>query len=1134
MYNLITDNSWLVEKEALSSEKKANSTHFDEEEIALRLNLTTSFDANYRSADIANGVLAGFSDDKKYAVVLTAKKSLRLVEVDSANVVFTDVPSAGYVWSDSSSSRYEYKIDCVFIGNSLFAYKQTLKREDNSTDMGFIVKILNLSSMNVSTVAEKHGLSEWNISPDGQFLVYSAMIADSVNELTVYDIEKDSVVWKKREGKPRTEIVFSPDGVHFATTGSIFLGDETSHAVCIRNCFDSDESVTAQVSGTVDNMAFSNDGRRIAVSTNRNELYIFNVRDGAQAVLPRHFDKQIYDMAFSDDDNSVQVKFNGENGSVWKEYAIRVNKLNFDIIKSDIKPGIIYKTLLINENYICFLCSSLDRGLFLEVKNTHDPNDFYILPVQSDVKVFSQVNFIRLSENGTLLFMGIGNSAKAEPEAIDVYELNIPSNEYVSYKSRIFTEDEAKSYGLDRKNELHDKKGNTYVITDSNTVTISDSSGKTIKEIRFKDRVVSVSLDKHEKLLAAGISSQVIRSGIEEIEVRRLKDNAIVFRTEYQSKRPVSIKKFVFSDDATMLHAAGKYSSSDTGFYDAWDLSTGKKINESFALEIGEVKDFDVGGDGSVFLHTSFYTISKSLVGAQKNLSEELRGNAVYQLLGGWTLNDDDVPELVNFEDETKGGLALWLTSDKQAKTVHPASSTKLSDALPFFNTTSNRETILDIEPDNAQALDSYGFDVTDFTLEKNFKKDKSIDSWNDEFEIDNEWENEKSTRFWKMLSQDEEALKLYKFYADNYEKKVPNSVNPLKNIRTYYFAIGDEKKAQKVYNRMISEYPDTVYVKLLKLSYSDISPDEKNKIFGEMKKSDTAYMYDELKTLFDYYKGSLAMDSSLEEIKDTVDWLLAEFKKNLIETNFSNADKISGLFDGIATMTQFHKGGFGYCLDCIDYMTEGLSESQKFLLHLDNTALFVRMMNDIATGNDSDMEHVIESSDFAPSDIRKWSFMENLYMYYAMNGNPQKDSLLEQLLMLDKQYAHEFMTTGILTDTRIYKKLGNTNLCPADDKQKAFSLALELVTNRLQKGGTAGLPIEKVVSGGQADRAGLRKGDILLFYDEYPLSADTRDFFLYDLHTSEQKENKEQVQIIVLQNGRLRRVEVQEGLLGL
>ena len=156
--------------------------------------------------------------------------------------------------------------------------------------------------------------------------------------------------------------------------------------------------------------------------------------------------------------------------------------------------------------------------------------------------------------------------------------------------------------------------------------------------------------------------------------------------------------------------------------------------------------------------------------------------------------------------------------------------------------------------------------------------------------------------------------------------------------------------------------------------------------------------------------------------------------------------------------------------------------------------------------------------------------------MYYAQTDNPKKDSLLEKMLSFDKMHSYEGFSSSILTDLRIYKKLGKTGILSDEDIQKAFSLALELMVNRFQTGNSVGIEIQNIVSGGQAEKVGLKKGDVLLFYDNYPLSKESYvyNFFKYDLHTSETQNREGQVEILALQGGKLRRFVVREGLPGI
>ena len=151
------------------------------------------------------------------------------------------------------------------------------------------------------------------------------------------------------------------------------------------------------------------------------------------------------------------------------------------------------------------------------------------------------------------------------------------------------------------------------------------------------------------------------------------------------------------------------------------------------------------------------------------------------------------------------------------------------------------------------------------------------------------------------------------------------------------------------------------------------------------------------------------------------------------------------------------------------------------------------------------------------------------------MTNNPKKDELLERLLEIDETIIHrEMLSSAILQDIRIYKKLGITDIVNQESLQKIFNSASKLMINRLNQGGSIGIKISEVLKGGQAESIGLNDGDIIILYDDYFLNNEYKSFFIYDLHINERKANKEDVEITILRNGELLMFKAKEGLLGI
>ena len=1228
VYSLITNNSWLVEKQTVTELPKEN---YSKKEICEKLSVRDEYNF-YKIQDAKNGVLQKLSDDGRYAVILKPDNSFELVDVETETMLLQDYEKDGYVWRNGKTIGATLKC-CFSRNNNVFAYEQKQKQESGSSDSGFVIKIFNLYTKTVAQIQRNNGLSHWSISPDGQFLVYSANVANNIEELTVYDVLKEKTRWTRREQFPRTEIIFSSDNVHFATSGSLIYGDPSANKVQINNCFHEDEKIVATVNGTVDKMQFSNDGRRIAVSTSKNELNVFKTRDGTQLVKPRSFSQKITDIGFTPNDNNIQVQFSNNKT---KEYELRVNSMNFSTLQTTLHAGIIRDTVLLNKNYVCNLCGNYGDGLFLEIRNLNDKNDCFLIHLENQEQT-SSLGFIKKSSSGGILFFGSGASNKNVKGFVGIYSVDLKDNNKLVHKYQVefpypvtdiqpvsdkyavvfssinFKDTERNNlylldltgdsplvreydaggciaYTLGAKDELFtvnrnsdgecmlkkwdiikqveiwsavfeqskyflsaivraDSKGNSYVASNKEKILAFNKKGRVLREIKPENKITMLELNKDGSLMILGTNLYFSGNDVCDIEVRDTKTGDVRFKTDYEAENPVSITKAVFSGESNILHIAGSYRAKandrDSGFYDVWDVNSQIKFDTSFAVEVNKIFDFDLLPEGNALLYTSKGIVDKKAFTTDREILAEIEEDSLYQQIGAWTLNKHDVPQSFEFETELKeqGAAGKWLLASADARTINPLSEKKLEDKLKEDNKErAKREIVLDIQADNAEALDSYYFDVIKSVVEKNFKRGKTINSWQEQLEIDNSWHLDYSNNFWNMVLSDEEALKLYKFHINNYLSKVSDSPKPLDALRIYYKELCDEEQAKEVYDRMVEEYSDTVYIKLRLLNDSqNQSFEEKKSIFQDMmqrKDNEAVYSFAELKNMLNYYKSTLALDSSFDEIKETLTWFLKGFKTYLLQDTLKYAGEFSSIFYDIGNMVQFHKDGFGFYLQCVDYLYEGVSETVKTLLRLKPQKQAVSMMNSIVNNDNEYMQNCIDDTDFTDISFEQIaknpSLIENVYMYYALTDNPKKDILLGKMLDVDRMFSYEHFSSMILTDLRIYKKLGKQNICSENDINKVFQTVFDLISARLKNGQPTGVFVKAVQKGGYAEKLGIKTGDRILFYDRYPLTADTHEFFRYDLHTSGLQQNKSDIEIIVYRDGKLFRLSAKEGLLGI
>lgn len=1232
VYNLLTNNSWLVEKENIENKAALSDSIADynkTNEICEKLNLVDKW---FTPDSESNGSLQGLSQDEKIAVVTDTENNLKLINIESRRILYQAKPKRNYKFrSDFKFLEYSFSKD-----SSLFCYTQ-LSEDDND----YIFTFVNLLNMQTYFINVKHKIYEWALSPDGQFLVYSTYIVSNVAELTVYDTSKKQVKWVRRESIPRNKIIFSPDSIHFATVGSIIFSDEKASATVIENCYHEGDSLTADVNGTVDTVVFSHDGRKVAVASSRNELYIFNTRDVSEAVKPRLFDKKISDLAFAPSDNSLVIRFADK---AVKEYEIRDNTQSSGLIRTIKGKGYVRSSTLIKEKYLCQLYEDNDL-MFLDIQNINDSQDSIICPVSGILSKEERITFFEKSQDEKYIFLGTDNGRDSDKGgSLFIFALNFNKKQYapdyltyirtvnfpypvvevkmINNQLIVFCEGTAGKKVEDNVYKLELKADNeaqpqalpvgtciSFALSSKGafyTLSREGSSDYYLKKWKikgkkakwtcsFKDTYLSIfkpqlCVDKNDNIYLALVSSAdneimcynshgklkkklhasadisglipgnsgnslAVLTGeygkITNFEVLDVNTDNSLFKASYDSGNNVRIQKLAFSNDDTVIHVCGDLadkqmdgSSINPGFYDVWDISLSSKFDTALPASVSGIDNFDLCSDGKTLLHFSNGSVVKYVFENAKKADNELKNGSVYQLIGGWTLNKHNIPKLENEKKVHKGKIYNWLTAPQDERLVNPLSTQKLYDAFLYPRTLLivENEKVLDVEADNADALNQYPRNIAEKIAEKNFNRKFTINSSSDERAVNHNWIDSWWRNQFETLSKDEEALKAYLFYINNYIEKHPDSAEPLFLLEQYYRNKGDIKTADRIAeeNEKLHPYSMAIHFKQLKRASSY---EEEASLFldilNAMESTDN-YSADDLISLYEYFRNVLGKFVSFDLVKEVSEKCLSIIKGYYIKDSEKYCTQAQNAFSNLTYMIKFSQGGLAFYGQCVQKFYEGLTKKQKEMLKLETNIICYKMMDSIVQNDTKYIPSVISRKNFAKMDIQTLSASEvsvlgNVYMYYAKTNDPQKDVLLEKLLQLDDERGIARFSTGLLSNVRMYKILGLEDFCPKEDKEKALKTAESIIAwgiNNNADPDTYGLTIKSVYNKGQAKKLGLAHGDILLIYDNYPLLIG-KDFFEYDMAACANKENKETVELVVLRDNNVYYLEVEEGWLG-
>lgn len=1237
VYNLITNNSWLVEQSEVTTIIDKQPTYIEFEEISKKINAYNGYFNKNNIPNVSN--LVEISNDRQYAVLLKNSNCLQVINLNNQDVLFEDYIKEGFNYSQSIFAEH------------FIAYSQNTEIDLFSTNVNylednieeeFLITIVDLEKHETQTIYEKHGLATWNLSSDGQFLVYSTSIANEVSELSVYDIMKGEVSWTRREKWPRAQIIFSPDCIHFATCGGISYGDKSFSEVLINNCFSSEYNILIPIGEIPEIIKFSDDGRRIAVATSNNKLRIFNTRNGLESVRDRLFDKKIIDITFVNNDNNIQISLFNEKQK--QEFSIHVSDINFDIISSNLSP-VIVDTISLKDNYICNLLYT-NNGNCLEIKNLFNSLDSFSIQLNKDIKDYNSdsFNFIRTNSAENILLVGVGHPIDvSKGGVVEIYSLDINKQECLKYERRInfkypvkdisvinntqaiifssnnsfektdteicllnYSEDDSKNiilpfnrclnYYIENNNlyvinkneddktllykwnlnkskeewsyELKDinssscnlyvdKKQNVYVYSNSNTnIRVIDKDGSEKNTILANNFVKIVVSDTNGDFLAIGTSSKPDNTKAQEVEIITTSDNKSIFKTSYNKNKLVYINKLQFSNNSKLLNVAGanivrEAIGSANGFYDVWDISSGTKIDSDFSVNIDEVFDFNILENGTTLLFTKGSTIIRYLYDTDKRIIQELKDDMVYQIIGGWTLNKNSVPQLLRTEKK-HGKLYDWLISSINERKIHPKSSTDLLDALSLWNSKADRDVILDIQADNEDALDDYYFAIVKAKVEEIFKRNRIVNSNKDMLEIDLAWEMEYSNNFWNLVYLSDEAKKIYKVNVESYVKKLPNSKKAINALINYY----KRTSGKDVYSKLFDLYPDNLQIKLMKIAFENKSFQDVKRDFNVLKDYIADSNLSDIKLFWDFYKKTVIVhEDSFEIIKQEIDWFLQILRNNLYTEPQDTGLFIFDILTDIDSISVFFPNGNEYYEECINYFIQNLSDKELELIHSIDNLPFSFLNDEYVIPDQQLLEDALERKDlkyieeklkdikipkFSIKDLIDSSkalktYNQLLYYYYFLSiiNDERKNEILDELLSIDISDNETYSSLTLLSFYRHNKIMDKPNI-QESDLNIIIDTALKITLKKYIQGRSVGIKIKDVTPNSQGYNKGLRKGDILLFYDTYLLDQSIYDFFFYDLYDLGKKNRADEVRLMIFRNGEPIVINVMEGDLGI
>lgn len=774
VYSIITNDSWLVEKNEVTPIYEDIIDYDECEEISKQLGVENGWGVARDLPVFEKLGLLEISEDRKH-IVFKDTEMIKVLDFKNNIIVYQD----------------KLEKDCIYkkcmIKDNYFFYLQ-----EKVWNKGYILKRINLDTKQTFELSENYSLLGYCLSFDGQFL--TTLTENVLSVITVYDIKNNKIQWQRRENSNCLEVLSSPDNIHFVYKMESNF-DDTSEII-INNYYDECDVKSIQIEAIPNNVIenipkniikFSTDGSKIGILTN-GKLCIYNVKDGTKITNSRLFIKQIRDFRFTTF-NTIQLSFYGSD--IIEEFSLIINSSNSEKIKTNIDlPYIIMDTIRLKNNYICCLLFT-ENGIYLELRNQNKSERNYSVKLNDDVSDYTYYSstFLCTNDSQDSLFVGV-NFPKGEffkdytvdcsienkekGKVIDVYSLDFDNNESITFKKRIICEnyiidipifiknnailfcyDERKSetilyymdlldeklksplissYSLgmhydykvienkflyyishnsngdylqkdniekvakdsgfvlsEETNPLIDRKltidnhGNIYIYSNySSEVSVFNSKGEQINSIEAVNDVQLLSVDNNCKLM--GMAFESYNQVKEGIEVVNLKDNSINFRADYGKKDKVKFSKIAFSEDSTKLYVSGSYLSKKNedsgfklGFFDIWDINTGSKLSSVSNENIGEIFDFEIENE-KAYIYTRKGTVIKYLFDTSKETLKELKSDALYQVLGGWTLNKNGVPELITKEIDEHGNLYSWLTTPKEERTIHPMSSVLLSD----------------------------------------------------------------------------------------------------------------------------------------------------------------------------------------------------------------------------------------------------------------------------------------------------------------------------------------------------------------------------------------------------------------------------------------------------------------------
>ena len=596
----------------------------------------------------------------------------------------------------------------------------------------------------------------------------------------------------------------------------------------------------------------------------------------------------------------------------------------------------------------------------------------------------------------------------------------------------------------------------------------------------------------------------------------------------------INTLSFTSQGDTAALCVGGGDSSN--GYVDYWDPVSSKKVSDTTHHD-DQVKGLWISKDGRVVSWSHEVQLSPSpiLFASQQLIHENY--DYVAGTLSGWTLNKWRAPEAYSADvpPASSGPLIkamAWLSDFSDSRTLFLDSGSTLRDRLDqlanrYFD---DREKVLNIRPDHAEALANIWFDIAEAAAEEDFMRPFQGRSRQEKIQRQMEWNSVFSQKKWSAIQANPKAVHLADFHTREACDKRPDAAAVWRERATFLRLTDRIDEALVALKRSVALAPSDIDAAIqLALIYQEqrnnsAALDVLKKTCDEMASTGNGTINDVRRVGYQMLRA-WAVEHGFSGIDGHLEWIVEQIRRRVKESlSMDDQTSLVDLTNKVSTLLLAAEDGprkaFEFNLKLIKLLKE------RTIPPLESTTMAFDVAASYSALLSGDMESALQyTAGAAKLDATTALFLNmNRALSLCASGRiPEAMDLVRNVLSFDNRYDG-FISLQMASDLQELRRHGISLPCEAELNTQLAPL----ISDDIAKG----IIVKEVVPGGQGEHVGVQVGDRIIRYNGGPI-FNFENFILYR-NLEKNLESTESRELVIIRDGRELSFKVKPGLLGL